>query len=156
MNRKIPPEAFDFYARLGVGRSYEEVAKHFGVARSSVAARAARDRWQERLEELERKAKEELEQRTLADLVAMRDRHAKLGRLMQSQGANSLIKAPVLKPADALRAITNGIDEELRAVVKPEPKGPKVEDDKAPKVLAREIRDAIRAAQGTIPPPPGA
>jgi hypothetical protein len=53
MNRKIPPEAFQFYVGLGPSRSYEAVAEEFGCSRRGVADCAKRERWQERLAEVE-------------------------------------------------------------------------------------------------------
>lgn len=155
MNRKLPPEAFDFYARLGPRRSYESVAKQFGVSRSSVAAAASREGWRARLEELERKAREELDKRSVNTMVEMRERHAKLGRLMQGQGANALLRAPIMKSSDAIRAIARGIEEELRATLPPE----RHEDSRSAQGdgarLAKEIRQAMKAAAASVPPAPG-
>ena len=40
IERKIPPEAFDFYFELGPGRSYQAVADHFSVTKQAVTKKA--------------------------------------------------------------------------------------------------------------------
>ena len=37
MSRKIPTDAFAYYLALGPGRSYAQVAEHFGVSKTAVA-----------------------------------------------------------------------------------------------------------------------
>lgn len=50
MNKsRLPNEAFEFYCGLGDDRSYDAVAKHYGVSKRAVARRAASDRWQQRI-----------------------------------------------------------------------------------------------------------
>lgn len=112
MSRKIPSDAFERYVALGVERSYEALATQFGCSRRAVTKRAATEKWQERLREVERKARD----RTDADLVDSRveagKRHLKLARFLQSKGVEVLSRAPIQTPADAIRAIAIGIDKE--------------------------------------------
>ena len=44
--RKIPPEAFDHYFSLGPERSYEAVARKYGVTKRAVTKLAKRESWQ--------------------------------------------------------------------------------------------------------------
>ncbi len=56
MQKKIPPEAFEYYFALGPGRSYRTVAEHFGVSKTAVANAAEREGWQGRIVKREQKA----------------------------------------------------------------------------------------------------
>ena len=58
MNGKIPPDALQYYLGLGLDRSYQKVADHYGVSKRAVTKLAARERWQDKVIELERKARE--------------------------------------------------------------------------------------------------
>lgn len=49
---RLPPEAFEFYVGLGAQRSYQAVAKHYGVSKRSVSKLATKERWQERFESI--------------------------------------------------------------------------------------------------------
>ncbi|MCC7170122.1 MAG: hypothetical protein IT459_06720 [Planctomycetes bacterium] len=112
MSRKIPSDAFERYLALGVERSYEALAAQLGCTRRAVTKRAATEKWQERLREVERKARD----RTDADLIDSRveagKRHLKLARFLQSKGVEVLSRSPIETPADAIRAIALGIDKE--------------------------------------------
>ncbi len=46
--KRIPPEAFETYVRLGPGRSYRQVAEHYGVSKRAITSFAAREGWPER------------------------------------------------------------------------------------------------------------
>ena len=46
-NRKIPQDAFFFYVGLGPGRSYQQVADHYGVTKRAVVNLAVKERWQD-------------------------------------------------------------------------------------------------------------
>ncbi len=50
MTRKLPPDAFSYYAGLGPERSYKAVAKRFRVSKQTVTRRAVRENWQRRME----------------------------------------------------------------------------------------------------------
>ena len=41
--KKLPPDTFEFYYALGPGRSYRQVAEHFGVSKTAVANLAERE-----------------------------------------------------------------------------------------------------------------
>ena len=69
---KIPKEkAFSCYNALGVGRSYRAVADKFGVSKTAIANCAVREKWQERIEECERKTREEIERKSVDSAVEM-------------------------------------------------------------------------------------
>ena len=92
--RRIPADAFEVYVALGRARSYEAVAARYGVSKRAVAGLAERDHWQDRLDEAERKAREESNRKAAETIQLMNDRHDALAqaienvvvRLMQSRG----------------------------------------------------------------------
>jgi len=45
MARKIPADAFDYYASLGPDRSYRAVAERYGVSKRAVTKHAAAEGW---------------------------------------------------------------------------------------------------------------
>jgi transposase len=57
--RKLPSDAFEVY--LGLGRSYQAVADHYGVRKSTVAERAKAQGRQACIDELERTARVQFE-----------------------------------------------------------------------------------------------
>ena len=69
MRRRLPPDAFAFYLNLGVGRSYEAVSKEFGVSKRAVVKRGVREHWQEKVAEVEAKARAAAEQKAFEKSV---------------------------------------------------------------------------------------
>ena len=112
MNRKIPPDAFAYYVSLGPGRSYEAVARQFGVSKRGVALYAKRENWQARLAEQERKAREAADQKALETLEAMNDRHLKTAKFLQSKGITALQNMAIDNPTSAVRAVIAGLEKE--------------------------------------------
>jgi hypothetical protein len=119
MNKKIPPEAFLYYANLGASRTYEAVAAHYGVSRRGVADHAKRERWQERLAELDEQARERTESAALESIAAMNERHLKIAKYMQSKGLEALQSGKMEFLGRATRALSVGID--LERLVRGEP-----------------------------------
>lgn len=70
MASKIPPSAFSDYLAMGVGRSYEALAKRYGCSKKCVTQRAVKERWQERARELEREAASRVEKKIQVNLRA--------------------------------------------------------------------------------------
>ena len=69
--KKIPPDAFDFYFSLGPPRSYQTVADKYGVTKRAVTNLAKREDWQQRLAEIEAKAREEADKKRTHTLDAV-------------------------------------------------------------------------------------
>ena len=61
--------AASYYAGLGPARSYQSVAEHYGVRKQAVTKLAVRESWQQRLEDIERKARENVDQRAAESLA---------------------------------------------------------------------------------------
>lgn len=159
MKRKLGLEAFQVYFGLGEARSYEAVAKHFGVSKTAVANCAKRENWQANVESMERAARSALEKRAVDEAVAMKERHAKVARLAIAKGAEHLAQGRIEKTADALRAMKLGIDAERLAVLeKDERTRLAVKEDTTREAhdFAAKIRAAVAAAAATVPGPPSA
>ena len=112
MSGRIPPEAFQFYLGLGPDRSYQRVADKFGVSKRAVTKLAMRERWQERVEDLERKAREGAEQKALESLEAMNLRHLKSLKVVQGKALEALRSMPLATAMEAVRALDMSIRQE--------------------------------------------
>ena len=105
MNTKLPPDAFAYYVGLGNEcRSYELVGRQYGVCKRSVLRTARRDRWQERLEEIERQAQEATDARLAKTLFDMNMRHRKLLMAVASRAATALQQHELRNAMEAVRA----------------------------------------------------
>ena len=58
MRRKVPQDAFDYYLSLGRERSYRAVAEWCGVAKQTITKVAGREQWQNKIAEIEAKARD--------------------------------------------------------------------------------------------------
>ena len=112
MSGRIPPDAFEFYVSLGPDRSYERVAAQFGVSKRAVTKAAARQRWQQRVAELERKARESAEQKALESLEGMNLRHLKALKIVQGKALEALRSMPLSTAMEAVRALDMAIRQE--------------------------------------------
>ena len=112
MSRKLPPNAFAYYLELGVGRSYEAVAKQFGCSKRTVTNHARTDGWQERLAEAERARTKKAEEKAVETLDAMDDRQLKVLRFIQVKSIEALKSMPLDSAMDAVKAFTLSIEKE--------------------------------------------
>ncbi len=119
MQKKIPPEAFEYYFALGPGRSYRAVAEHFGVSKTAVANAAEREDWQQQVERRDEKARARAEEKSVETREEMCARHLKMLRLIQGKAVEALRQMPVQSAMDAIRALGLTIREER--IVRGEP-----------------------------------
>ena len=110
--RKIPQDAFSFYFGIGPGRSYQKVAAKYDVTKRAVTKLAAKEGWQARLNELERKARQSANTKALDSLEAMNDRHLKAVRVVQGKALEALREIPLDKAISAVRALESAIRQE--------------------------------------------
>ena len=103
--RKIPQDALAFYVSLGAERSYQKVAKEYGVTKRAVVNVATRERWQEQVEELERTAREDAREKMKSTIEATYEQHMKALRLVFGKGVEALKGMAIDNPADAMKAI---------------------------------------------------
>ena len=105
MAKKLPSDAFDYYLSLGGRRSYRRVAEHHGVSKTTVVNRAKKEGWQDRIETLEAKAREGMEQKTVETIEAMKTRHLKSFRVMQGKALEALGSMSLSSAMEAVRAL---------------------------------------------------
>lgn len=137
MARKIPPDAFSFYFALGPGRSYQAVAREYGVSRQAVAKHAEREGWAARLKEMDQKTRERAEQKAMETVAEMNERHLKIAKVIQGRALEALRQMPLQKAIDAVRALGVSIDIERR--VRGEPEDAAGQDIEA--IIRREYED---------------
>jgi hypothetical protein len=153
MTRRLPPEAFAYYLGLGVGRSYGAVADKFGVSKTAVANLAAREGWQARAAEIDRKAADAAVAKSVESLEAMNDRHLRSLRAIQGKALEALRTMSLTDAMDAVRALDLAIRQER--VIRGEPS----------ERTALEVEDVIRReyerwmvppapSEAAAPPPP--
>ena len=104
MSQRIPIGAFEYYVGLGNDRSYELVASHFHVTKRAITKAAARERWVERLEKIERDAQTRVDEKLTESLEQMRLRHSKMLRAMASRAVKALQEYPLTSGMEGLRA----------------------------------------------------
>lgn len=112
MAKRLPPDAFDFYLGLGTSRSYDAVAAHYGVSKRAVTKRAARDHWQERIAEVEAKARQAADEKAAETLEAMSTRHLKALKIVQAKALETLRAMSLDSAMDAVRALEMSIKNE--------------------------------------------
>lgn len=110
-NRKIPPDAFDFYFSLGTRRSYQAVSEKYGVTKRAVTSLAKRENWQRRMIEVEAQARAKADQRKVETSEAAKERHLQALRLVLGKGIEALRQMQILTPMDAVRAISLAVRE---------------------------------------------
>jgi len=109
---KIPPDAFHFYLGLGPERSYQAVADRYGVSKRAVTKLATRERWQDRVVELEAKARAGAEQKALESLEAMNLRHLRSLKVIQGKALEALRSMPLESAMEAVRSLDIAIRQE--------------------------------------------
>jgi transposase-like protein len=110
--KKLPPDAYAYYLGLGTGRSYSQVAKHFGVLKPTVTERAVKEGWQAKIEVAEREAREAAEQKAKESLAEMNERHLKTAQLVQRKALEDMRGRPFVSSMDAARSLFMGMEKE--------------------------------------------
>jgi len=109
---KIPVDAFYFYMSLGAKGSYEAVAEKYGVSKRAVTAIAAKERWQERVAEIQKKASEATKEKVIETLEAMNERHLLALRVIQAKALEALRAMPLNTALAAVRSLDLSIRQE--------------------------------------------
>ncbi len=112
MSGKIPHDALQHYLGLGPERSYQKVAGHYGVSKRAVTKLAARESWQDKVIEFERKARAGAEKKALESLEGMNLRHLKSLKIVQGKALEALRSMPLSTAIEAVRALEMGIRQE--------------------------------------------
>lgn len=112
MSAKVDQDAFTFYFCLGAGRSYQAVADEFGVSKQAISKRAIKERWQDRVEDLDRRGRERAEQQITETVEEMKVRHLKMLKLVQGRALEALKAMPLATSMDAVRALEMSMKQE--------------------------------------------
>ncbi len=136
--KRIPPEAFETYVRLGPGRSYRQVAHHYGVSKRAVTSFAAREKWPARLAKVEDEARAETDKRAVDALTEMNQRHLKIAKALQGKALEALRNMPLDTARDVIRAVDLGVRQERLILGEPTERQANVEE-----ITKREIRDLV-------------
>lgn len=105
MHKKIPPDAFTYYVSLGAERSYQAVAAHYGVSKQAVAKAAVREDWSQRIQEVERKARQRTDEKAVETIEEMNARHLKALRVLMGKALQTLQAMPIGTAMEAARVI---------------------------------------------------
>jgi hypothetical protein len=105
MPGQIPPEGFSFYLALGAERSYAQVAKEYGVSKQAVTKCARRERWQERLDEIELQARERNDKKAVETLQELNEHQLKLWKLVETRAVQALQNHPLDSGMDGAKAL---------------------------------------------------
>ena len=85
MSKRIPPDAFEHYVSLGPERTHAKIAEEYGVTVRAVSKCASRENWTERLEKIERHAREASDRKLAETIEDMRSRHLVTLRAMNAR-----------------------------------------------------------------------
>ena len=152
-------EAFDRYWRLGAERSLERLhaeleAEGRGPSLRTLCEWSRQLHWQDRISDLERKARQAEDAARVAAIREMQERHAREGLLLQQRGTEWLAEfgAEDASPEAAIRAITEGAKLERLA------RGEATERTESVDPTAEQLREVsddelqrfIALAEGTV------
>jgi transposase len=144
MAKKIGSDGFDFYFALGPRRSYEAVATKYGVSKRAVTRLAKREGWQERLLEIERKARTKADEKKVESLQDVSERHLKVLRAVQAKAFEGLKGMSLATPADILKAIDLTFKQERTILGEPSERSAiSIED-----VIKREYAEWMSGGEG--------
>ena len=112
MKRKIPTNAFDVYFAMGPGRSYDAMAERFRVSKQAITKTATKERWQERVAEIEQRVQADSKEKAVDVLKEMNERHLRVLRAIQAKALETLREKPLRTGMDAVRALELSIRHE--------------------------------------------
>ncbi len=94
---------------LGPDRSYEAVANHYGSSKRAVTDLARRERWQERLRNIEQEARQRSEERLVENLEQMNQRHLKTLQVIQRKALEALKRMDLGSAMEAAKSFSSAI-----------------------------------------------
>ncbi len=103
MSQRIPENAFELYVGMGAARSYAALAEKLDVTKRSIVKHAAREKWAERLEKIQREVREQCDKRLAEELADMHERHIKLLKVMAGKVVKGLSDFDLGSCMEALR-----------------------------------------------------
>jgi len=142
MNR-LPPEAFDCYVALGPDRSYDVVAQKYGVSKATVVRHAEKHKWQERLRDAERAARDEANKKAVDTLQSVKDRQLQEARILEHRALEALKTLPPEKAAKAAMMLQIAWRHELLLLGEPSERTELTIEE----VTQREIQTLLRRVE---------
>ena len=112
MSAKLPHDAFSTYVALGPDRSYELLARQFGVDKRTVVRRAVAEDWQGRLDKIEADARDKADAKLSETIEAMNLRHLRVCRVIQAKALEALKAMPLDTAMNAVRALDISVKHE--------------------------------------------
>ncbi len=112
MRRKIPLEAYSYYLGLGRARSYEAVARHYGVSKRAVTSLAVKELWQAKVAAADEQARARAVEKAQESIDEMNDRHLKTVQLIQKKALEALRETALIDAMDAVRALSTAVRDE--------------------------------------------
>ncbi|HKX45969.1 MAG TPA: hypothetical protein VJP77_04655 [Planctomycetota bacterium] len=139
---RVPAHAFDDYVALGPDRSYRELARRYSCSKTAISKKAMAEDWQGKLAELESKARVKFEEKAVDQLEAVRERHLKEARFLQSRALQALRDLPPEKGIRAAAALGVAWRHELLLLGEPTERQANVEE-----LIRRETRELLRVVE---------
>lgn len=117
--KRLSQDSYGYYVELGQERSYEAVARRYGVSKITVVRHAEKHRWQERLREAERKAREEDDRKAIDTLKAVKERQLQEARILERRALEALKALPPEKAGKAAAMLNIAWKHELLLLGEP-------------------------------------
>jgi hypothetical protein len=143
---RIPPGAYEDYLAMGTERSYQVLADRYGVSKTAIVKKAKKERWQDRIAEVERKARELAEEKAVDELEAVRQRQLKESRFLLARSLQVLKDQPPERGIRAASAINVAWKHELLLLGEPTERQANVEE-----LIRRETRDLLKVVEEPEP-----
>ena len=102
--KKIHDDAFAFWVLLGEDRTYAQVAAKYEVSQRAVVKAAARERWAERLAEVEKAAREQADRKLAEGRAEMLMRHRRMLQAMAARAIKAISEYPLTSGMEGMRA----------------------------------------------------
>jgi hypothetical protein len=103
--RKLPADSFEAYVAMGPERSYQAIATKYHCSKQAVTKKAAKERWQERLDEIEAEARRNSDKRVVQTLRDLNEKQLKLWQLVESRALQALRDHTLASAMDAAKAL---------------------------------------------------
>jgi hypothetical protein len=141
--KRLPLQAFDYSVELGPTRSYDAVAKRFGVSKPTVVKHAAKEGWQERLRDAQQRAREEANRKAVDTLQAVKDRQLQEARILEHRALEALRTLPPEKAAKAAMMLQIAWRHELLLLGEPSERTEVTVEE----ITQREIQSLLRRVE---------
>ena len=112
MKRKLPPDAFQYYLGLGVGRSYQAVGDYYGASKRAVMKVARKEHWQDQLARAEAEMRKRVQERAVETITDVNVRHLKTLKAVEAKALKSLTTLPHNNAGDAARTLLAALAQE--------------------------------------------